>query len=703
MPKTQLHPEFLGIASINSFIANTSSPRAVMDFSHFSAHLPLIRPDERVVKSGIEYELGKYINDIKIDRDSVVKGIVKKYPNAFNQECGSLLFLEYEEDGYVFLDCLEVETYKTSHTFFGYELRPTQELENISYNSPLQKGTILSKTDSLGVNGSYNYGLNANVVLMSHPSVAEDGYVISESFAKRASFNSIVKRTINLGKDDLLVNLYGNNEVFKFIPDIGEMVRDDGLLCATRKRNDFFSVSDLNNSNICTVDFIFDNLTYVNTKSKVLDIKVVKGNYGRKSESDLSTSITAQLDYYAELLVNYYRNIVNVYEDIMKEKKAMYGDSSVMRLTPRLHRLISDAYVRGMVVPKGGTKLCYRKQSIEQYWIEVTTINEIIPNYGFKLTDVHAAKGVICRILPDDHMPVDELGNRADVISDSTATISRMNIGRSYELYLGSVSRDNRSRLINHFTSKYGNNFINQLTTQDYEYIKQYLTGLYSLINPEMVEFICALDFNDLQKHCLEVLKSNLYIYYPTDNEYNIADIVENIEKSVYRPHNGKVTYTDELGRKVTTQENIRVGQMYFMFLEKIANNYSATNSAFVNSFGFPIKATGVDKNKYPHSLTPTKTLGETEVRIFTSFMKPEAIADMLDLSLNPMTHKSAIKQMLSSDKAFDNTLTVNREDIPLGQNKGLMLFRHLTNCYGFDYEYTLQDNFQPPITNPQT
>ena len=53
MGKTEIKPEFVGTAAINSFIANTSSPRAVMDFSHFSAHLPLLTPDEKVDKSGI--------------------------------------------------------------------------------------------------------------------------------------------------------------------------------------------------------------------------------------------------------------------------------------------------------------------------------------------------------------------------------------------------------------------------------------------------------------------------------------------------------------------------------------------------------------------------------------------------------------------------------------------------------------------------
>ena len=82
MAKTEIKAEFIGTAAINSFIANTSSPRAVMDFSHFSAHLPLLTPDEKVVKSGIEYELGKYINDVRSDHDYVIKAII---PRKFRQ------------------------------------------------------------------------------------------------------------------------------------------------------------------------------------------------------------------------------------------------------------------------------------------------------------------------------------------------------------------------------------------------------------------------------------------------------------------------------------------------------------------------------------------------------------------------------------------------------------------------------------------
>jgi len=125
----------------------------------------------------------------------------------------------------------------------------------------------------------------------------------------------------------------------------------------------------------------------------------------------------------------------------------------------------------------------------------------------------------------------------------------------------------------------------------------------------------------------------NFYIYYHPNNEYNITDVIENIEKSMDIHLNDKITYTDELGNKVETKENIRIGQLYFMILEKIANTYSAVSSNKINNFEFSIKCTSYDKYKYPHLLTSTKTLGKTEVRILTALGgNPELIGDLIDL-----------------------------------------------------------------------
>jgi len=692
MSKTEIKLEFIGLAGVNSFVGNTSSSRLVMDVaSHFPAHLPLLNPDEKLIKTGIEYELGKYINDVKADHDYVVKAIVPRYREyGVDQVPTYTILAEYEENDQFYLDCLDVDTYKTSHTFFGYDLTPTDDLLNLTYNSTLTRGTILSKTDSYGNEGAYKYGVNVNVAFMSHPSVAEDGFVVSESFIERTKFRSITKRVINITKDTIPINLYGDKENFAFIPNIGDRVREDGLLCALRERNDWFTISDLDNNNISEVDVTFDNLTYVSPNSKVIDVQIVRGNYNKQ---EFTPKLTKQLDTYAEMLVNYYRNIIQKYEQILAEKKTMYGTSDVLRLTPRLHRFITDCYIKANIAVSGKNKLCFRKLLIDQYRVEVTTSSEISLNLGYKLTDLHAAKGVICRILPDKDMPVDKHGNRADIITDSTSIISRMNLGRAYESYLGAVSRDNRNNLINYFAHKYNANFLGSITGKDVEYIYKYLRGLYNLINPDMVEYIDTLTQEQIFKHFKEIVEDNLYIYYPPDNEYNITDVIDNIEHSVYKPLNDKVSYRDELGNIVETNEDIRIGQLYIMVLEKIANTYSAVSSSKVNNFGFPVKGTNFDKHKYPHSLTPTKTLGETETRILTSFMPPEGIADLFDITLNPIAHKFLIKSILESNIAFNTSFNIDREVVPYGNTKSLSILQHIFTASGFEYIYTPEDS----------
>ena len=362
-----------------------------MDSSHFSQHLNLLQPDSKLIKSGIEYELGKYINDVRVEDNCIVKGTVKRY-NLWNSESPSyIVFVEFEKDGQLFIDYIEVNSYVANHSFFGYDLEYTDEFRNISYNKELKEGTILAKTTSLGKDGDYKYGISANVAFISHPSVSVDGYVVSESFAKRSAFTSIMKRVINISDSMIPLNINGSKEQFKFIPDIGERVREDGLLCAIRKKSDQLLISDISDEALMKEDPLFDDLIYVNPQSEVIDIKVVRGNYNKKTNKLFSQKMTEQLDYYANEWYLYCNNILFTMNNILKEKEAIYGkEGNYVRLTPRLHRLLNDAYINAVVIPSGQKKVAYRKEIIEQYWIEVTTRSVLIPTHGYKMTDTHA-------------------------------------------------------------------------------------------------------------------------------------------------------------------------------------------------------------------------------------------------------------------------------------------------------------------------
>lgn len=677
--RTEIKLEFLGTSGINSFIANVSTPRAVMDFSHMSSRPSLLHPDEPIIKTGIEYELGKYINDVRAEHDCVVKGFVPKFANSCGTPSELMALVEYEYKDRLYLDMIEIPTCRATHGTFGYSLTPTEAVMDMGYNSVIPKDTILATTQSYGKEGCYNYGLNANVVFMSHPAVAEDGIVISESFAKRLSFSVVLKRVINITKDMIPLNLYGDENFYKFIPDIGERVRKDGLLCAVRERNDWFSIVDMNTESLMELDSTFDISTYAIRDAVVQDINVIRGNYNKP---ELPADMTRQLDHYADLQIQYYRSIVKIYEKAVEERKR-YGLN--IKTSPRLTRLITDCLLKIQAAETNKVKLCHRKLNIDQYRVEVTLMGQMVPTLGFKLTDINGGKGVVCAVLPDEDMPIDAWGVRADVITDSNSTISRMNPGRSYQHYLGAAARDNRKRLL----AKYGDH---PLTHSDITEIIDYLRGFYALINSESVAFIDSLTEEERYHHVREVLKHQLSIYYPPDNERNIVDIIDEMEKTIYKPNLSRLWYRDGLGRVVETLEEIRIGRMTILLLEKIATDYSSVSSAKVNSFSFPIKGGASDKYKYPHSVTPTTTLGETETRIIASLAPPVMIAELMDLASNPISHKLLVKGILESKMAFDKAFDIDRKVITYGNTKSLMLLRHIMTGAGFDFEYVPED-----------
>lgn len=683
--RTEIRHEFLGASADNPFIANVSSPRGVMHSSHFAGHLALLNPDPRMLLSGIEYEFGKTINDVRVENDCVVKGVLPMYQGTGMESPVTLVFVEFMRNDQLFLDYIQVPSYKSQHNYFGYELKQTEIMADLSYNAPLSKGDILAKTNSYGREGEYMPGLNAQTIFMSHPSVAEDGVVISQSLARRAASESYLKRVINITRNTIPLNINGRDGAYRFLPDIGEKVREDGLLCAIRERNDWFSVSDMSDVNLSEEDPTFDSLTYVNPYSEVVSITVLKGNNGK---SEFSPHITAQLDHYAGMLISHYQQVLRIYETILAEKKSLYGSVAGVRMTPRMSRFVTDCATKVEMSVNPRNKMSYRKVLIDQYRIEIITKSLVIPNLGHKLSDYHASKAVVCAILPDDHMPVDEMGNRADIITDNTSTISRMTLGRAYELDVGAACRDNRQRLLDYLTIHYGPDFLNTMPADGYRYAHQFLLDFHSLFNSDIPTWLNSLNDEEFREYLRTIKDEMLRVYYPPDNERNIVDVLDDLEKSPFAPHLGHVSYVDPRGVRVTTVDKIRIGVVSLIFLEKIGSTFSAVSSSRVNNFGFPVKGTNHDKPRYPHSQTPGKFLGETEGRIALSYMGRSATAEMMDLALNPIAHKAVYLNALESDIPFNQHYQIDRKAIPHGQGKGIMFLKHIFTAAGADFVY---------------
>jgi hypothetical protein len=85
-------------------------------------------------------------------------------------------------------------------------------------------------------------GVNLITTYISTDKTMEDGILISESAAKKLASPLISVYSISLNENDIVLNLYGDDNEYLGMPYIGEKVKD-GIVCAIRRENTEDSLS----------------------------------------------------------------------------------------------------------------------------------------------------------------------------------------------------------------------------------------------------------------------------------------------------------------------------------------------------------------------------------------------------------------------------------------------------------------------------
>ena len=339
---------------------------------------------------------------------------------------------------------ISLETHKSFHQHFGFKCKPTENINKLKINNYVEKDTVFLDSGNIGSNGEYNYGVSLEVALMTHHDTAEDAIVINRATLDKLKFNLYEKRTISFGKSTFPLNIYGDLNNYKSFPDIGEYIREDGLLFASRSYNENMAPMEMNIFSCMSLDLIFDNTVYVRAgRGKVIDIRV---QHGDLESNIVPLNMVKQIDKYIIAQRNFYTEILDFEKQLRHESKRRYGKDN-LRISNELHRLIMEAliYTDGYPYQTNNTvNKVYRKEPLDDFRIEFVIEYEVTPNVGFKLTGGHGDKGVICKILEPHEMPRDKAGNVADLIMDPGSTVNRTNLGRLYEQYLGAAARDIR-------------------------------------------------------------------------------------------------------------------------------------------------------------------------------------------------------------------------------------------------------------------
>lgn len=689
--EVELHPDLLSTNALNPFKRHNSSSRETMfSSSHIGQRLVVNGSTPRRCQSGVEAEFGKCTFNYKFPHDVEIIKVIPKFRTTMGrdsipQNSSTLVIFESintKEVGMVDLHKNSVAV-DNMHQHFGFKHVFTKAVDDLHSGAMFRKGTKLYESPDIDKDGNYCYGVETNVAFMSVPGIIEDAMVYSESYAKKITTTGYEKRDISWGKGYYPLNLYGDENNYKPFPDIGDKIRDDGLLFALRTYDDLLGPIEMDPIALTEPDYIFDKLVSGVPNATVTDINIHHDTNSRMAPTPVG--MDEQTNKYYQATYRYYYEILEVYSDLASKRRG------ALKITPEFNRLVVEAmgyvgfvdnpaikhYNKNSDIFKRRVKKLYRQYSIDDWRVEVSFEYPVIPTVGFKSTDTHGGKGVTCSVWPDDQMPVDIDGNRADVIMDGDSTIKRMNIGRLYEQYINAASRDVTKRIKSNIEGG-----------GSYEDAWEYLMSYYKTVSPKMATMILKSDIaKDYKPHIDTIMKNGIYLWMPTDNPADPVDMIK-ILRDYFPPTFAPVTYAEGC----VTDRPVLIGSIYVILLEKTGGDWTGVSSGKLQHYGILAKITKADKYSTPGRNQPVRILGEDEVRLFNAFVGSDVVADILDQSNSPATHKAIINKILTSDMPTRIDEICDRTKIPLGNSRSLLFVKHILECAGIRFVRTTDD-----------
>lgn len=671
------------------FLQFTSSQRVTMAAAHLAQALPPELAEHPYIYTGYESVFGRYVFDqIKLDReqDIYIVDVVPKYPEnkgARPLKMNPRYTVIYigREDGLAHY--FHLDKYFSGTEGYG--------VQNEWVNTHLLKPDMIipkevefcrssSKIDEFG----YGMGVNANVAFMTLPETNNDAFMISDRLADKFTMTSINTLSKMIRIDQLPINLYGDNEEFKFIPDIGEFVRDDGIICGFRNPTDTTLISDMMTLN--TPHVLHDELFYAPPGSQIIDVDFYISTNKYKNKSD--KVLFSQVDKYINPTIQYWSRICKAYEVLKKRNVPLSPEFNTL-ITKGI-ALLSSLHIRVPGIKRSDIKLCKGKERIEFIYMIVKYMYKKKMMPAWKLADRTGCKGVISCIKPIDEMPVDDYGFRADIVIDPISIPNRMNPSQMYEAGINRCSVFVQRQAL----EKYANGDIDGAINHILEYV--------NMINPAYGDMISAKFKSDPIK-ILEYIKEaesneqvGIFLMIPPFLNSISPDLILKLEEK-YGVKSSPVTFhtLDENGKPCKTRSlcNVSIGSKYIYSLYKIPHA-KAPGIGYINQFKVPIKPNQSVRNTSQISMTPLR-IGEDESRIGTMCSGPEAMSRLMGLHSNSFEAVTLQGETLLREEypTRINRINITNEEIE-ATNNIVGVSKHMLATMGIDSTHTTCEVF---------
>lgn len=599
--------------------ATCSGSRKIMHGTHQSHTLVLSHAEAPYVGTGYENRFGdKSSSIIEADGNYEILAKISKFSYAPNHHY-YLIIRNIDNNE---IDVLERISYKYVTEVYGY-LHNNSVMDSYMPGNMIPKGTVLRRSTGFDQFGNKTNGCNINVAYMALDHNMEDSVIISERCSEKFAAPLLRSVKIIINENDIPLNIYGNDEIYKVFPDIGEDVKD-GILMAYRREKREEAIYTQSVQRLQEIMMSDDKITI---KGKVIDINLYCNNPEHIKKNA-----------YNQQFASYYHDRLRMDSEIVTAVGPFISQGYPMSYQlKKLFTMCRDEL--------NGKKYIDKKQ-FSNITVEFIVMENRKLGVGDKVADRYGGKGVTSVIVPTELMPRMANGQPIDMIKNSSTMYNRENAGQIFEMEINYISMcilDRIRNTKNQYTPEAALEeilkFVSIQSPEQYKAMRAYTN---TLDNQGLITFLESI----LSMTCIMISNNPISETMTIDKLGELYEAFPWIDQSYIQ-----VPIKDSRGniRFIPTRRPVIAAPQYCIRLKQFAEEkFSAASLSSTNLKNENAKSKASKNYREPNSNTPIK-FGQMESGDLDHMGTEYVVINLLLHSLSPHGRR-LVEQVATGD-----------------------------------------------------
>jgi DNA-directed RNA polymerase beta subunit len=624
--------QMFGKNLLQPFTNTNAGARKIMHGTHRDHVFPLMRGEKAITETGYENRFGDYSSSITAaDSDYRVIAKISKFSFSPNHH----YYLIVQDMVTNKLDVVERVSYHHITEVYGY-LNNNEYLDSLQVGTVIPNGTIIQKSLAFDEYNNRQDGINFNVAYMALDDNMEDSVIFSDVAAAKLKAPLVKPVIIPINENDIPLNLYGDDKIYKSIPDIGEEIKD-AILIGLRKEKK-------------------DEALFMQSAQRLKELMLSDEKYtlhGRVIDINIYCNNPENLDgAYNGQFKMYYNELQRMAAEIVTAITPYAAQSYEM--TYELQKLFANA-------KRISNKDQYmEKRLFSNIILEVVVLEEKNLEIGDKTSNRFGGKGVVSKVVPQKLMPRFGDNEYVDVIMNSSTMYNRENPGQLFELSLNHIGSGIVNHIKNnHLTADEALGLIVRFATLVSEELGTAMKDYLDSIGPENRYLYLE---NIIKEGCIHLSNKPATESMDIDKLARIYQEFPFIEQTqIFIPmvgSNGQIRY-------VPSRRRIVVGKQYMFRLKQFAEEkFSATNLSATNIRNENTKSKASREYKELYSNTPIR-FGNMESNDLNHIGSEHVVANMMIHSLSP--HARRLTEQMYTGEPFNVNIKLDSDSTNRG------------------------------------